>query len=283
MAGLNPGGHGIWVGPGGPDRYLQLQQWDRNDDKNLDFEEVFARVKRYVTLAFEALDENQDGSILDEAKAGSTFSKKIFEEALTQIFEFFDSNKDNSIGLDDAIFRHIARDRNGDGRTTLEDLIDKPLINLPGPAYNLYIKLDKNKDEKLSREEAENFLRQTLSTVDLNSDCHIEVDEVVGLLQRLKVTWDKQIAVRMILNHYLTLASQVVKVFAERGDVDKDGQFTVEEMFGFNDFNIAEIVTAAGFAGVVDLPEGSISLLVNADDPLKMWLHTLQVFSHFKL
>ena len=239
-----------------------LQQWDRNDDQKLDFEEVFARLKRYVTLAFEALDYNEDGSILDDAKAGSimmTFSKKIFEEALTQGFDFFDSNKDNSIGLDDAIFRQIAWDRNGDGKKTLEDIIGKPLINLPGPVYNLYIKLDKNKDEKFSRDEAENFLRQTLSTVDLNSDCQIEVDEVVGLLQRLKVTRDKQIAVRMILTHYLTLASQVVKVFAERGDADKDGTFTVEELFNFNDFNIAEIVTAArvhrsGSSGKFHLP-----------------------------
>ena len=56
-----------------------LQYWDENDDEKLDFEEIFAQLKRYVTLTFKELDKNQDGSILDEAKAGSTtmvFSKK---------------------------------------------------------------------------------------------------------------------------------------------------------------------------------------------------------------
>ena len=160
----------------------------------------------------------------------------------------------------------------------MEDIFRKPLFKLQGPIYNLYIKLDKNKDERLSRDEAENFLRQTLSTVDLNSDCHIEVDEIVGLLQGLKVTWDKQVAARTILTHYLNLASQVVKVFAERWDANKDGTFTIEELFDFNDFDIIEIITAARVVGEDDL-EGPISLLFDAEDSHYMWFHVLQVFN----
>ena len=79
---------------------------DTNGDSAVDFEEFFDKLKFYVKIAFEVLDENEDGSILDEAKDGNIFnsiSYPFFEKLLDQVFEFFDLNKDGSISLEDDI------------------------------------------------------------------------------------------------------------------------------------------------------------------------------------
>ena len=119
---------------------------DANGDSVVDFDEWFAKLKSYVTAAFEALDENKDGSILDESKEGNiltSISYQFFEELLDQIFDFFDSNNDGAISLEDDIFLDIYRgsDRNGDGKTTLSEALGTNLISLPAPIYNFYNKV----------------------------------------------------------------------------------------------------------------------------------------------
>ena len=118
---------------------------DANGDSVVDFDEWFAKLKSYVTAAFDALDENEDGSILDESKDGNiltSISYRFFEELLNQLFDFFDSNKDGAISLEDDIFLGIFRgDRNGDGKTTLSEALGTNLISLPAPIYNFYNKV----------------------------------------------------------------------------------------------------------------------------------------------
>ena len=124
---------------------------DANGDSVVDFDEWFDKLKSYVRAAFEALDENKDGSILDESKEGkilTSISYQFFEELLDQIFDFFDSNKDNSFSLEDDFFldNFRLRDRNGDGKTTLSEVLGVNLISLPAPIYNFYNKVLHPKD-----------------------------------------------------------------------------------------------------------------------------------------
>ena len=117
---------------------------DANGDRVVDFDEWFTKLKSYVTAAFEALDENKDGSILDESKEGNILTSipyQFFEEFLDQTFDFFDSNNDGAISLEDDIFVDIFRDRNGDGKTTLSEALGTNLISLPEPIYNFYNKV----------------------------------------------------------------------------------------------------------------------------------------------
>ena len=84
---------------------------DTNGDRAVDFEEFFDKLKFYVTTAFEVLDGNEDGSILDEAKDGNIFNSipyAFFEKLLDQVFEFFDLNKDGIITYKDFLW---AKDR----------------------------------------------------------------------------------------------------------------------------------------------------------------------------
>ena len=124
---------------------------DANGDRVVDFDEWFTKLKSYVSAAFEALDENKDGSILDESKEGNLLTSipyQFFEELLDQTFDFFDSNNDGAISLEDDIFLDIYRgsDRNGDGKTTLSEALGTNLISLPAPIYNFYNKVLHPKD-----------------------------------------------------------------------------------------------------------------------------------------
>ena len=118
---------------------------DANGDGAVDFDEWFNKLKSYVTIAFEVLDENQDGSILEEAKSGNIFnsiSYSFFEKLIDQVFEFFDSNKDGAISLDDVLFLSFQlRDRDEDGEIDLSEALGTSLISLPAPVYNFYTKV----------------------------------------------------------------------------------------------------------------------------------------------
>ena len=118
---------------------------DANGDGAVDFDEWFDKLKSYVTIAFEVLDENQDGSILEEAKNGNIFnsiSYSFFEKLIDQVFEFFDSNKDGAISLEDDFFLSFRlRDRDEDGEIDLSEALGTSLISLPAPVYNFYTKV----------------------------------------------------------------------------------------------------------------------------------------------
>ena len=118
---------------------------DANGDGAVDFDEWFNKLKSYVTIAFEVLDENQDGSILEEAKDGNildSISYSFFEKLIDQVFDFFDSNKDEAISLEDDFFLSFQlRDRDEDGKIDLSEALGTSLISLPAPVYNFYTKV----------------------------------------------------------------------------------------------------------------------------------------------
>merc|ERR1719474_388867 len=85
---------------------LFMGECDTNGDNAVDFDEFFDKLKNYIRSTFESLDENGDGSILDEAKDGNIFnsiSYQFFETLLDEVFDFFDLNKDGALSLEDDI------------------------------------------------------------------------------------------------------------------------------------------------------------------------------------
>merc|ERR1711934_437125 len=239
---------------------------DANGDSVVDFDEWFTKLRSYVTAAFEALDENKDGSILDESREGNILTSipyQFFEEFLDQTFDFFDSNNDGAISLEDDIFVDIFRDRNGDGKTTLSEALGTNLISLPEPIYNFYNKLDRDTDERLTKAEALDFLSKLFTLINTDdSDCKIDVDEILHLLDVLEVTWDHQLAVKMLLDQELTLVSHLLKNLVETADKDEDGEVTIEEILTFGDFEFIE----STFKAVPYLvsPGSSLTYLVSA-------------------
>ena len=251
---------------------------DQNGDNSVDFEEFFSKLKDYVKKVFEVLDEDKDGSLFAEASTGNIaqkFSLQFFEEVLNEVFDFFDSNNDNTIDFDDDFFASSLRwsDRNEDGEVTLSEVVGSSIISLPAPIYNFYSTLDRNTDEKLAMDEAMDFIRRLFTMIDSDLNCHITTDEVVSLLKDVGVIWDQQLAVRLLLQQYLTLASSIVNTFINRADDNKDSKVTIEEVITFNDFDFIEDVLQT----VVDLgdPRGSLSHLIGGGPSSYRW----EVFS----
>ena len=52
---------------------------DTNGDNAVGFDEFFDQLKFYIRTTFEKLDENKDGSILDEAKDGDIFNSISYQ------------------------------------------------------------------------------------------------------------------------------------------------------------------------------------------------------------
>jgi Ca2+-binding EF-hand superfamily protein len=276
------------------DKYFMAVDIDGNG--KIDFEEFHSKLKEYLAVVFNALDSNKDGSVYDEAMDGNImkrFSRQTFDSAVGEVKEFFDSNKDDAISLDDAFFQPMywyQRIKERNGKVTLEDIIGD-IITLPAPLYNLYNHLDQDKDEALTRDEALNFIHRTFDAIDTNTDCHIDSDEVVALLQRVGVPWDLKLAVKMLLEQYLTLASHIVNAFVKKADVNNLNKVRVEEVINFNDFEFSE---KAGDVFMSMLyPSGALSHLIpcgyadtrpcrsgsreESDAMLTMWLTALQV------
>ena len=120
---------------------------DTNGDNAVDFDEFFDKLKFYITTAFEVLDENEDGSILDEATDSNIFnsiSYQFFEALLNEVFEFFDSNKDGALSVEDDFSEwfDLRREQMDERVTTFNDALDRYLISLPAPIYNLYAKVN---------------------------------------------------------------------------------------------------------------------------------------------
>ena len=255
---------GIW---GIPNAIVRVG--DQNGDNAVDFEEFFSKLKDYVRMVFGVLDEDKDGSLFAEASTGNIgqkFTLHFFEEALSEVFDFFDSNNDNIIDSDDHFFASSRRwnDRNEDGEVTLSEFLGTSIISLPAPVYNFYSKLDRNTDEKLAKEEALDFIRRLFTMIDSDSDCHITTDEVVALLKDVEVTWDNQLAARMLLQQYLTLTSSIVNTFIHRADANGDSKVTIDEVLAFNNFDFIEddVVPTVASLGY---PHGSFLHLVGAD------------------
>ena len=71
------------------------------------------------------------------------------------------------------------------------------------------LQLDRDTDERLTKAEALDFLSKLFTLINTDdSDCKIDVDELLQLLDELEVPWDHQLAVKMLLD-------QVCEFFSE--------------------------------------------------------------------
>ena len=261
---------------------------DTNGDWEVDFEEFYLWMRQCLETAFNVLDASGDGSIYDEAKAGTLASKiplKLLYVLFNQTFGFLDANKDQSVGLEDFFSESAGQGRRGDNIKTMSDRFDTSLISLPAPLYNLYSSLDTNRDKKLTDTEAHEFLARIFAAIDTDWDCDISVDEVSALLQLVEASPDNQLAVRMILHQYLALGSYLFHTSVQGVDENRDSKVTLEEVLGFKNLQFVEDLVKVALG--LGQPGGAVNYLGSRrpwggrrgekEQTRAMWLTALQV------
>jgi len=228
---------------------------DTEGDEKVTFDEFNAKINSYVKEVFGFLDANGDDSLEIALKEASVkkINLKILLDILHNLMTFFDVNEDDILSVEDAPERTF-RDRNDDGKINLREVFGTSPINLPAPLYRLYTLLDRNKNEKLSFEEATNFIKGTFYVIDQNEDCFIDLDEFIATLSEKTLPKEYQIAVKLIGDQYFTLLDFALELIITAADKDGDKKTTLAEIIDMDnpDF-ISTIVKVATNMGMPNM------------------------------
>merc|ERR1719435_525317 len=242
---------------------------DQNADGKVDFKEFKTGVDKYAKKVFDVLDTDEDGS-LDKDVSVKSLSAKLFLQLLDEGFLFFDVNEDDIMSVEDAPPRTFY-DRNDDGKISLREVFGVSFINLPAPLYRLYVTLDKDKNEKISIEEATNFVKAALSVIDHNGDCSIDIDEFITSLDQSHLPKNYQLAVKLVGDYYFELGDYILKEFVAAADVDGNKKTTLAELLGLKDpailFNIFDIVQDLGLPNMSNI----YFIMGKPDRPIPNW------------
>jgi len=253
------------------------------------FKEFKDGVDEYIKKVFNVLDKDADGS-LDKDDSLKSLSAKFFLQLLNETFSFFDVNEDSIMSVEDAPPRSFD-DRNDDGKISLREVFGLSLIHLPAPLYRLYVTLDKDKNEKISIEEATNFLKSALAIIDKNEDCSIDMDEIISTLDDSKLPKQYQLAVKLLGGYFLELADFIIQEFVAAADADGDKNTTLAEIISLKDpavlFDILNIIVlgenSAPLHFIMGHRSGPMGGQPQHQAVVEMWLHVLYDFVHNKM
>merc|ERR1712055_454949 len=262
---------------------------DKDADGKVNFDEFKAWVEDYVKKVFDFLDSDADGS-LDEGVSLKSLSAKFFLQVLDEAFLYFDVNQDDIMSVED-LPPTAFRDRNKDGKISLREVLGVSLINLPAPLYRLYVTLDKDKNEKISIEEATDFFKSALSIIDKNEDCSIDIDEIIASLDESKLPKQFQLAVKLLGDHYFEMADFIIQEFIAAADADGDKNTTLAEIISLKDpavlFDILNIIVlgedSAPLHFIMGHRSGPMGGQPQHQAVVEMWLHVLYDFVHNRM
>jgi len=265
---------------------------DKDGDGKVNFDEFKAKIEENVEKLFNFLDTNGDGSLDDVQKGVSikNLTLKLFLDILDETFAFFDVDQDDILSVEDAPERTFY-DRNDDGKISLREIFGVSPINMPAPLYRLYTKLDKDKNVKISLEEATNFIKGTFYVIDQNEDCSINLEEFIATLKEIKLPKEHQLAIKLLGDYYFTLGDYFLNEFVSAADADGDKKTTLAEIIGLKDPAVFEsLVKVATSMGLPNMGPGGY--LIGAGQRhmnwearqaqeqavLEMWLNVLYDF-----
>merc|ERR1711962_248608 len=247
------------------DNLLLVNMADMDNSTTVDTKEFEDSIMSYTRFLFELLDETNDG-VIEAAIEGKPFENipfRIFEGLLTKLFTIFDLTKDSVLSFKDDLY---PRNRQG---PSLEELFGQPPIMWPHPVYKFYTRLDVDQNEELTLKEAKNFLQRTFTISDTNSDCKIDIEEIVTLVTSLGMSQSYGLAVETILTRYTKLLNFLINETIRMADRDGDGKTTFSDIWNFDDWSwIEELMNAAVHIGYPAYGQGSY---IKGDNIMLPW------------
>jgi len=282
-----------------------VQRGDKNANKKVDFDEFKIMIYGYVKKVFDEFDNDGDGA-LDNKVSMKSLSVPFFLQLLDEAYLFFDLDQDNMMSLGELPFsvRH-SRTKSEHIKRILRDDFGIHMSVIPAPFYKLFETLDKDNNEKISKEEATDFLKRTLGVLDKNEDCHIDLNDIIDMLGENNLPEQHQLAIKLLADHYLNLGDFILQKFVAAADANADEKTTLAEITGLDDtavlFDILTLATTIGYPHI-----GTLSFITGYDmgelvfgmglgmgmgrssglggswkhqeEVLEMWLHVLQNF-----
>merc|ERR1711962_97766 len=244
------------------DNLLLVNMADMDNSATVDTKEFEDYIMSYTRFLFDLLDETKDG-VIEAAIEGKPFENipfGIFEGLLTKLFTFFDLTKDSVLSFKDDLY---PRNRQG---PSIEELFGQPPIMWPHPVYKFYTRLDVDQNEELTLKEAKDFLERTFTILDTNSDCKIDIEEIVTLVTSLGMSQSYGLAVETILVRYTKLANFLINETMRLADIDQDGKTTWDDIWNFDDWSwIEELRITAMHIGY---PQIATALYLKGDNLL---------------
>jgi len=122
----------------------------------------------------------------------------------------------------------------------------------------------------LGLEEIKNIAKKTFNAINLDGDCGVSSEEVSQLLNNNGLAKVNGLAVKVIMEHYLTLLKYLIPLTITKADTDADGKMSFDELMAAADLDWFEntLVTDAANLGYPDM--GPIELLAG-EDQIRSW------------
>ena len=219
--------------------------WDKNGDSSVDFDEFYSGIISSLKNVFAILDTDKDGFLADSLSIKKIKSKLLWK-VFFAIFKFMDGDEDDTFSVED-----LPEDAFKD-----QENIGGILIGLPAPIYQFYVSVDKNRDEKLSLEEASSFLRTTLLIFDQDKDCHIDIDDVTDTMNKLGLRPEFQVALKLIGDFYGSILDHIFRIILKTADTNGDELTDFSELEEINSVNmISNILNFVANMGLRDMTQ----------------------------
>merc|ERR1719167_286397 len=223
-----------------PMRNAIIKVMDKDGSGSVNFDEFKESVNTYIKKVFDILDTDKDGFLAEDVSI-KKFPAKLFREALNAGYTYFDTNEDDTIAVED-VPADTFRDRDDDGKVSLREIFGVSLINLPAPLYKLYVTLDKDKNEKLSFDEASSFLKGALSILDHGDDCSVDINDVIAFLKDHKLPSEYRLAIKLMGDYYGTLGDYIVRFFVQSADANGDELTSLAEIEAINNLDFMSTI-----------------------------------------
>jgi len=219
--------------------------WDENGDSSVDFDEFYSGIISSLKNVFAILDTDKDG-FLEDSLSLKKIKSKLLWKVFFAIFKFMDGDEDDTFSVED-----LPEDAFKD-----QENIGGILIGLPAPIYQFYVSVDKNRDEKLSLDEASSFLRTTLLIFDQDKDCHIDIDDVTDTMNKLGLRAEFQLALKIIGDFYGSILDHIFRIILKTADTNGDELTDFSELEEINSVNwISNIFNVVANMGLREMTQ----------------------------
>ena len=205
-----------------------------------DFEEFKSMVEKLLEDLWMLIFEERQ---VDLARLMESKSVRLSQSFLNRLGTYFFEKLD--IDLDDEItaadyFEAVKIMKLSTDIDESQDSLERKLLLLPWPLYQLYRILDSDKNRGLTLDELATFIQRVSIVFDKNEDCMTDLEEILRVLDEVRAAKEIQLAIKQLLQQELAVGEHLVKRFLQLADKNKDNSTTINEVLDFSNFDFIE-------------------------------------------